>query len=1188
MTVSMRVMSAGDGYRYLLKSVAAGDGDRSLSTPLTRYYAEAGNPPGFWLGSGSTAFGRGNLPAGARVSEQQLQLLIGMGRDPLTGTPLGRAYQQFASVAERVEERTKKLSPNLNRDYRDQLVAQIEAEEKERGTRHAVAGFDYTFSVPKSVSAIWAVSDAGMQSMIATAHHAAVAELVELIEREVAATRMGATGPDGAVAQVDVQGVAATAFDHYDSRSHDPQLHTHVVISNKVRTVQDGKWRTLDSRPMHRAVVAISEMYNAVLADHLTRALGLVWEERDRGRDRNPAWEITGVPENLIGGFSTRSKFIEEEKQRLIDAYVARHGRQPSPRTMLKLRAQATLATRPDKDIRSLADLTAEWRDRATQLLGQDATTWATTLTGSDVLPATLRADDIPLDAIEQIGQVVTSVVGEKRSTWTRWNLHAEASRQLMGLRFASTMDRTAITGMVVDAAEHASLRLTPPELATSPAQFRRADGSSRFRPSASTVFSSEDLLAAEDRLLERAGKTTAPTVSLEVIETTTRKADKEGRLLGDDQAAALTAIALSGRVVDVLVGPAGAGKTTAMNALRRAWEAEHGKGSVVGLAPSAVAAQVLADDLGIGTENTAKWLHDFHTTGATFQPGQLVVIDEASLAGTFTLDQITAQAEQQGAKVLLVGDWAQLQSVDAGGAFAMLVSARHDAPELTDVHRFTHPWEKTSSLDLRHGRTSAIDTLISHGRIHGGEEDVVMDAAYTAWRRDQAAGRASILVAETQQSVTALNQRARADRIIDGTINPKRELALHDGSAVCQGDQVITRRNDRRLRSGNSWVRNGDRWIVSKLREDGSVTIRPTNRRFGGSIVLPATYVAEHLDLGYAVTAHRAQGVTIDTSHVVVTSTTTRENLYVAMTRGREENHAYVAIDRPDDDRSQAHPGDNPDATARTVLFGVLQHVGAEPSAHQAITAEQERWGSIGQLAAEYETIAQEAQADRWHTLLAKSGLTGEQVENILASDAYGALSAELRNAAANHHNLDQLLPRLVNIRGFEDADDIASVLHARLARATVLPAGSGRTRKPPRLIAGLIPAADGPMNPQMRQALTERQTLIEQRATTLLDEAIAAREPWTAQFRPKPDEPRKLAAWLTAAHTIAAYRDRYRITDSQNPLGPEPHDVTVKQKIDAARVQAALAQARHLTDGQTTTVETRGFAPRQQGLSI
>lgn len=1170
MTVSMRVMSAGDGYRYLLKSVAAGDGDRSLSTPLTRYYTEAGSPPGFWLGTGIAAFGRGNLPVGSRASEQQLHLLIGMGRDPLTGAPLGRAYQQFASVAERVEERTKKLNPNLDRDYRAQLVAQIEAEEKERGTRHAVAGFDYTFSVPKSVSAIWAVADAGTQSLIATAHHAAVAELVELVEREVAATRVGATGSDGAVAQVDVQGVAATAFDHYDSRSHDPQLHTHVVISNKVKTVQDGKWRTLDGRPIHRAVVAISEMYNAVLADHLTRSLGLDWEARTRGRDRNPAWEITGVPENLIGEFSTRSRFIEQEKDRLIDAYVARHGRQPSPRTVLKLRAQATLATRPEKDVRSLADLTVEWRRRATQLLGEDATTWASALTSGKALPATVRADDVPLDVIAQIGQTVASVVGEKRSTWTRWNLHAEASRQLMGLRFASTADRKAITGMVVDAAEQASLRLTPPELATSPAQFRRPDGSSRFRPSASTVFSSENLLAAEDRLLDRAEKTTAPTVPLETIETTTRKPDKEGRLLGDDQSAALTAIALSGRVVDVLVGPAGAGKTTAMNALRRAWETAHGKGSVVGLAPSAVAAQVLAEDLGIDTENTAKWLHDFRTTGATFAPGQLVIIDEASLAGTFTLDQITQQAEQQGAKVLLVGDWAQLQSVDAGGAFAMLANARRDAPELTDVHRFTHPWEKTSSLELRHGHASAIDTLIEHDRIHGAEEEQSMDAAYTAWRNDQRVGKASILVAETQQSVTALNQRARADRIIDGTINPTRELPLHDGTSVCEGDLVITRRNDRRLRSGSSWVRNGDRWVVTRLREDGSVTIRPTGRRFGGSIVLPAAYVAEHLDLGYAVTAHRAQGVTTDTSHVVVTSTTTRENLYVAMTRGRQENHAYVAIDRPDEDHSHAHPGDNPDATARSVLFGVLQHVGAEPSAHQAIVSEQNRWGSIGQLAAEYETIAQEAQADRWHSLLADSGLTGMQVEDVLASDAYGALSAELRNAEANHHQLDQLLPRLVSVRGFEDAGDIASVLHARLARATMRPAGSGRTRKPPRLIAGLIPEAQNITDPDMRQALTERQTLIEQRAATLLDTAITAGEPWTARLNHKPDEPRKQTAWLTAARTIAAYRDRYQITDNQHPLGPKPENGTVKQKIDAARALAALDRARQLSCGR------------------
>src|SRR5699024_8218170 len=139
----------------------------------------------------------------------------------------------------------------------------IGAEEAERGGRRAVAGFDYTFSVPKAVSVLWGVVDAGTQSLIAQAHHDAVAGVVGFMEREVAATRTGYTAADGAVAQVDVTGLVATAFDHYDSRSSDPQLHTHVVVSNKVQTVLDGKWRSLDGRPMHAAVVALSEHYNA-------------------------------------------------------------------------------------------------------------------------------------------------------------------------------------------------------------------------------------------------------------------------------------------------------------------------------------------------------------------------------------------------------------------------------------------------------------------------------------------------------------------------------------------------------------------------------------------------------------------------------------------------------------------------------------------------------------------------------------------------------------------------------------------------------------------------------------------------------------------------------------------------------------------------------------------------------------
>src|SRR5690606_3007705 len=144
---------------------------------------------------------------------------------------------------------------------------------------------------------------------------------------------------------------------------------------------------------------------------------------------------------------------------------------------------------------------------------------------------------------------------------------------------------------------------------------------------------------------------------------------------------------------------------------------------------------------------------------------------------------------------------------------------------------------------------------------------------------------------------------------------------------------------------------------------------------------------------------------------------------------------------------------------------------------------------GSIAQLAAEYDTIAQAGQHDRWSQLFTASGLTEQQVDEVLGSDAYGALSAELRRAEANHHDIDTLVPRLVAARGFEDADDIASVLHHRVARATARPAGSGRARQAPRLIVGLIPYASGVSDPEMHHALTERQELIERRAAAVLD---------------------------------------------------------------------------------------------------
>jgi conjugative relaxase-like TrwC/TraI family protein len=258
-TVSIKRMSAGDGYRYLMRTVAAGGGVRDMSSPLTRYYTESGNPPGRWLGEGLIGLdgGRG-LEAGSVASEEQMFRLFGMGNDPVTGEQLG------------------------NRPYH------IDA-----NGRGSVAGFDLTFSVPKSVSAWWAVADAGTQAAIVEAHHAAMHACIEFLEAEVAATRVGKNG----VAQADVRGLIGAAFDHWDSRAGDPQLHRHVVIANRVQTA-DARWRTLDSRALYRSIVAVSETYNALLADELARRAARLGSRGDGGtlwfrRGRSPAYRTS-------------------------------------------------------------------------------------------------------------------------------------------------------------------------------------------------------------------------------------------------------------------------------------------------------------------------------------------------------------------------------------------------------------------------------------------------------------------------------------------------------------------------------------------------------------------------------------------------------------------------------------------------------------------------------------------------------------------------------------------------------------------------------------------------------------------------------------------------------------------------------------------------------------------------------
>jgi ATP-dependent exoDNAse (exonuclease V) alpha subunit len=394
----------------------------------------------------------------------------------------------------------------------------------------------------------------------------------------------------------------------------------------------------------------------------------------------------------------------------------------------------------------------------------------------------------------------------------------------------------------------------------------------------------------------------------------------------------------------------------------------------VVGLAPSAASAEVLADAVGIPTENIAKWLTEQHrqaernatldalrarllraspslTTRRLLEtarsisaeidrwqlrPGQLVIVDEASMAATADLDTITTYAAQAGAKVLLVGDWAQLSPVSAGGAFHLLAHDRDDVATLHEVRRFTHAWERDASLRLRTGDPAVVEEYLAHDRVQGGDRESMLDLLYEAWRTDTAAGLTALMIAADTDSVLDLNRRAQADRLRAGEVAAA-GADLADGTSARQGDLIVTRRNDRRLTAAGGDVKNGDRWRVLGYHSDGALTVqRPQG---GDAVRLAAAYVTRHVELGYATTAQRAQGRTVDRAHAYVSPTVTRQTLYVMASRGAQSNNLYVDT-HFDRDTASGHD-DQPETTPDLVLREVLASDGIDRSATTVLADE-------------------------------------------------------------------------------------------------------------------------------------------------------------------------------------------------------------------------------------------------------
>ncbi len=1174
--ISIRRISLGGGFRYLMESVAKGDGAAGRTSDLARYYADSGTPPGIFLGSGLAHLdgGRG-IDRGTEVTEEHLRNMLAACADPISGEPVGRTPAALPKTA-------------------------------------PVAGFDLTFSPPKSVSVAWALADQPTKAVIYDCHRRAIDYVLAYAERTVFRSRSGTAG----VVEEDITGVTAAAFTHWDSRAGDPQLHDHVVVWNRAKSTSDGQWRTLDSRAIFRSTVALSTLHQGVLADMLTDALGVGWEARGRRHSTRPKYEITGVPDRLLAEFSMRSAQVEEAKDELVASFVAAHGRQPTNVEVLRMRQQATLATRPDKQHRSLAEMTAGWRRRAEGDLGDTAqqVAWVAGLRDRNDLPI-LRADDLHDGILDDAAEATVVAVAERRSTYGRHNLLAEAARLLDGVRFASPDDRVTVVERIADLAAKSSVLITPPPQHHTPARYLRTDGSSRLHPLRHQRFTTQLILDAEARLLAAGRHTDGPAVPVAVVaDTATSNLPGRSYGLSVDQALAVEKITTSGRVVDILVGPAGTGKSTTMAGLRAAWEANFGVGSVVGLAPSAAAAEVLAAELGIDTENTAKWLTEWrripdlqarrqqlatnlarhaHPTSAgakrlrsqlaeadraiaerCLRPGQLVIVDEASLAGTFALDELVSAAEQAGAKVALVGDWAQLSAVEAGGAFGLLARDRGDVvPELTDVRRFDATWEKAASVQLRLGHGDAIDAYLDHGRVVEGTGDEVLDALFAAWRHDTEVGRSSLMIAGDTATVAELNRRARADRVATGVVDAAGVNIAGDQVAGV-GDEVVTRQNHRLLVAGSRWVKNGDRWVVTAANGDGSLTVQCVAGR--GEVVLPADYVASHVELAYATTAHRAQGRTVATAHTLVSPATTREVLYVSATRGRTANRLYVDI-AFDPDPQTGHDNLLVHQDARTVLAAVIANEGADISAHETVQRERHGSESIVTLAAEYQSIARLARAERWEAVLGRTALTADELGRIRTSDAYGPLLATLSDAEERGLDAEATLLRLVSDGSFGGAADVAAVLHERVDRWA--DAAEHPRHELTETVTGLITRMRSVPDPNLGRALDERARAMEERARVLAQSAIGNDASWVRQLGPEPASPAEHNRWLRTVATVAAFRERWGIDRDPRPLGP-PSGSCVEADMQRSRALAAI-RALGTTGTDANLQRPHGHAP-------
>jgi conjugative relaxase-like TrwC/TraI family protein len=721
--------------------------------------------------------------------------------------------------------------------------------------RPRLPGLDLTFSAPKSVSILYALAGTGDSGAVVEAHEAAVDEALGYLELHACFTRRQVRGVEH---HLRGEGLVVAGFRHRTSRAGDPSLHTHCLVANMART-SDGNWGALHTAAIYREARTAGFVYQAVLRAELTRRLGVGW-----GSVRNGYADLDGVPADLRQAFSRRRAKIET-------ALEERGLSRPSAARV------ATLDTRPAKAAVDGEGLRDQWTARAAELGFDPAAVVAATIGRRG--PGSLDAAEVEglLDRLASPGGLT-----RRKASFAR--------RDIVQAICSGLRPGAEVTGENIEQLSEAFMATRP--VVRLGARTRSGGVPTEERRRWSTI----EMLHCENALI--ASALNARDARIAVAPDAVIHAAVAGRPgLADEQTAMVRSVCGSGDGVQVVIGAAGTGKTYALDTAREAWE--RSGHIVIGCALAARAARQLEAGSGIRSTTIAWLLNELDQPDASLLEQSVVVVDEASMVDTRTLARLAEHTTQARAKLLLVGDHHQLPEIDAGGAFAGL-AIRLGAAQLAENRRQQQAWERNALDQLRSGDTAtALTSYERHGRIITSDSapGAFATMAVDWWSATQAGERA-LMIATRNADVDDLNEAARDHLRAAGLLEGPDLQA--GGRAFAAGDYVLFTRADHNL-----GVINGTTATVKSVNtHEGTLAAVTTD---GERVEVPTRYLQHRrLTHVYATTVHKAQGATVDRLLVYGDDRLYRESAYVALSRGRVENHIYIVDGEHDLDDSR------------------------------------------------------------------------------------------------------------------------------------------------------------------------------------------------------------------------------------------------------------------------------------------